>query len=192
MEEQQTIYSLLFEADTKQAKKQIEELQKKTNVFSQTMVSAFDQIVVKGRDAETVFKSLALQISQQALKNAIFPAQAALGTSLGFDISGIVNSVLGFAKGGAISNGVVGGALGSPVGFGLGGGNIGVAGEAGPEAILPLSRGPNGELGVRMQGSQPMAVTINISTPDVESFARSEREVASSLQRIVSRGNRNL
>ena len=192
MEEQQTIYSLLFESDTKQAEKQIEELQKKTNVFSQTMVSAFDQIVVKGRDAESVFKSLALQISKQALKKAIFPAQAALGTGLGFDISGIVNSALAFAKGGAFSSGVVGGALNSPIGFPLGGGNVGVAGEAGPEAILPLSRGPNGELGVRMQEARPMAVTINISTPDVESFARSEGEIAASLQRIVSRGNRNL
>jgi hypothetical protein len=43
-------------------------------------------------------------------------------------------------------------------------GNIGVAGEAGPEAILPLSRGSNGELGV--QGGGPVNINFTINAID--------------------------
>lgn len=47
-----------------------------------------------------------------------------------------------FAKGGAFTNKVVD----SPVAF-----PMGLMGEAGPEAIMPLSRGPDGRLGVRAE-----------------------------------------
>jgi phage-related minor tail protein len=69
-----------------------------------------------------------------------------------------------------------------------------LAGEAGPEAILPLARGADGRLGVRSQGSAGagMTVTFNISTPDAESFRRSEGQIASMLARATRRGERNL
>lgn len=44
-----------------------------------------------------------------------------------------------------------------------------VAGEAGPEAILPLSRGPNGELGVNTNG-QAVNITFNINAMDAKDF----------------------
>ncbi|QEA10900.1 tail length tape-measure protein 1 [Bordetella phage vB_BbrS_PHB09] len=47
-----------------------------------------------------------------------------------------------FARGGAFANGIVN----APVAF-----PMGVMGEAGPEAIMPLHRGRDGSLGVRMQ-----------------------------------------
>ncbi len=193
MEEQKTIFSYLFQADTKKAQEQVKALNEEANILSKSMSSAFDQIVVKGRDVESVFKSLALGISKQSFQKAIMPAEAGLGSTLGFDVGGIFKSIFGFAKGGAFPGGVGGGGIGSAIGFPLGGGNFGVAGEAGPEAILPLSRGANGELGVRSSGGGgPVNVTINIATPDVEGFRRSEGELAASLQRIVNRGNRNL
>jgi hypothetical protein len=61
---------------------------------------------------------------------------------------------LGFAKGGAFSNGssitafADGGVLNRPTFFGMSGNRMGVAGEAGPEAVLPLKRGSDGKLGV--------------------------------------------
>jgi phage-related minor tail protein len=67
-------------------------------------------------------------------------------------------SAIGFAKGGAFSAGqpitafADGGVLTRPSYFGMGGGRMGVAGEAGPEGILPLRRGPNGRLGVEAYG----------------------------------------
>lgn len=57
-----------------------------------------------------------------------------------------------FAKGGAFTNSVVA----SPTMFSMGGsfgGGLGVMGEAGPEAIMPLQRGPDGSLGVVAHGA---------------------------------------
>jgi len=73
-----------------------------------------------------------------------------------------------FAKGGAFATNSV---LTKPTGFGMAGGGLGIAGEAGPEAIMPLARGADGSLGVQMVGgggggstivqvSVPMAVTL--------------------------------
>lgn len=59
-----------------------------------------------------------------------------------------------YAKGGAFQNGVQkfasGGIVSSATSFGMAGGKTGVMGEAGPEAIMPLHRGPDGSLGVRV------------------------------------------
>ena len=65
-------------------------------------------------------------------------------------------------------------------------------GEAGPEAIMPLARGADGSLGVRAaQHSQPVNVVMNISTPDVAGFQRSQSQISSQVARALSRGQRN-
>ena len=65
-------------------------------------------------------------------------------------------------------------------------------GEAGPEAIMPLSRGADGSLGVRMEGGgRPVSVVINVTTPDVEGFRRSQSQIAAQMGRALSRGQRN-
>ena len=69
--------------------------------------------------------------------------------------------------------------ISSPIAFPLGGTRLGLAGEAGPEAILPLSRGSDGRLGVRAErGGSGVNVTFNVTTPDAESFRRSEGQIA--------------
>lgn len=56
-----------------------------------------------------------------------------------------------FAKGGAFTNSVVNSP--TPFKFAQGGGfGLGVMGEAGAEAVMPLTRGPDGSLGVQMYG----------------------------------------
>jgi hypothetical protein len=59
---------------------------------------------------------------------------------------------------------------------------------------MPLARGPDGKLGVRGGGgaARPVSVTVNIATPDAESFRRSQAQVAAGLARAVSRGQRAL
>ena len=50
---------------------------------------------------------------------------------------------------------------------------LGVAGEAGPEAILPLARGPDGNLGVRAAGAggdRPIQVHIHVNATDADGF----------------------
>lgn len=61
-----------------------------------------------------------------------------------------------FANGGAFSNSIVS----QPTAFGMANGDMGVAGEAGPEAIMPLARDSQGRLGVRGGGG---GTTFNMS-----------------------------
>ena len=83
-----------------------------------------------------------------------------------------------------------GGVVAAPTYFPMRGG-LGLMGEAGPEAILPLARGSDGRLGVAAGGrARPAPVTVNIATPDVEGFRRSEAQVAAGLARAVARGRR--
>lgn len=70
-----------------------------------------------------------------------------------------------FANGGTFTNSVVS----NPTSFGMSNGAKGVMGEAGPEAIVPLARTRNGDLGVRMMGeggggnTTVVNVTVNVA-----------------------------
>ena len=105
--------------------------------------------------------------------------------------------MLGFARGGVFNSGRIiplaaGGVVSSPMLFPLANG-LGLMGEAGPEAVLPLSRLPGGELGVRAQGgSQPVTVIMNITTPNAESFRRSQGQITADYARHLRRAQRNL
>ena len=83
-----------------------------------------------------------------------------------------------------------GSVLASPAYFPMSGGRTGLAGEAGPEAILPLSRGADGRLGVAADGGSPMTVNVTIQTNDASSFRKSEAQVTAALARAVARGRR--
>jgi phage-related minor tail protein len=57
---------------------------------------------------------------------------------------------------------------------------------------MPLSRGADGKLGVRAEsGARPVSVVMNVSTPDADSFRRSQGQIAAQLGRAIGRGNRN-
>jgi predicted DNA-binding ArsR family transcriptional regulator len=75
----------------------------------------------------------------------------------------------GFAKGGAFNQGgqiheyAKGGVFHSPHMFAMGGsGQLGILGEKGPEAVLPLRRGANGKLGVESNGSGSTVVNVAV------------------------------
>lgn len=65
-----------------------------------------------------------------------------------------------FANGGAFTNNIVS----TPTAFGIAGGRTGVMGEAGPEAIMPLTRTSSGRLGVLAAGGGS-GTTISINAP---------------------------
>lgn len=99
----------------------------------------------------------------------LFDAVGAAGTSGGkekFSWSSVASSIGSWfsgtpapaANGGAFTNGV----YNSPTLFKFAnGGQFGVMGEAGPEAVMPLRRGPDGSLGVQADGVGK-DVTVNV------------------------------
>lgn len=108
----------------------------------------------------------------------------------------LTNKILGFSQGGVLSQRRVvpfanGGVVSTPTLFQMAGGGSGLMGEAGPEAIMPLSRGSDGRLGVQGAGASPVNITMNIQTRDAESFRRSKSQIAADMNRALSRGRRN-
>lgn len=106
-----------------------------------------------------IAQNLANRLIEAAFKpieNAIMRAFS--GGGGGGGIGGFIGGLFGFAKGGAFAGGqeltafARGGVVNRPTVFPFARG-IGLMGEAGPEAILPLRRGRDGRLGVEMNGA---------------------------------------
>ncbi|MCC6006893.1 MAG: phage tail tape measure protein, partial [Rhodobacteraceae bacterium] len=127
---------------------------------------------------------------------AMRPVQNAVGGAIAGGINGLLSGLLPAANGAAFSAGRVepfasGGVVNAPTLFAHRGG-LGLMGEAGPEAILPLGRGPDGRLGVRAQGGgRGVNVTLQVNTPDVEGFRRSHTQIAAELSRVLALSSRN-
>jgi len=184
--------TVTIDADTRPLEAQLAEVSKAGARFSNALSQSFVDLALKGRSFGDVLRSLALRLSELALKAAFKPLTDSIGNAL----AGLVGGAA-FARGGVIRQGLPvpfaqGGVIASPIAFPLAGNGLGLAGERGPEAILPLARGSDGRLGVRADGGAGIAVTVNISTPDVESFRRSETQLAALLARAVAQGQRNL
>ncbi|WP_209279370.1 phage tail tape measure protein [Parasedimentitalea huanghaiensis] len=130
--------------------------------------STFSSIVRGSEDAGAALGRLTDRLLDQMLSDAFSGVFGQLG--LGNIFSGLTGGggVIMNAKGNAFQGGRVsafakGGVVSAPTYFPLRGGT-GLMGEAGPEAILPLSRGSGGKLGVHAQvsgGSAP-AQEINL------------------------------
>lgn len=156
---------------------------------------AFDGLVFDGMKLNDALKSVASTIVDTVYSIAIKPVTGALGGLLAQGVSGLMGAGMPFANGGAFSQGKVmpfakGGIVGSPTTFPMRGGR-GLMGEAGPEAIMPLARGPDGRLGVQAGGGRAVNVVMNITTPDVQGFQRSQSQVAAQVGRALARGQRN-
>lgn len=149
--------------------------------LSRGLRRALDGVLFDGMKLSDALRTVAVSASNAAYAAAVKPVADHFGGLMAQAAGGLMQGVLPFAKGGVVS---------SPTYFGMRGAT-GLMGEAGPEAIMPLSRGPDGSLGVRMQGSQPMSVVVNISTPDVEGFRRSQSQIAAQMTRALGRGQRN-
>lgn len=185
--------TLRLNLDTTQSLRALDDLEQMGRRFSSTLTRAFVDLAVKGKGLDEVLRSLALSLSQLVLKAALRP----LTDQLGNLFAGLVQGGLGFAKGGAVQTALPvpfaqGGIVNSPIAFPLAGGRLGLAGERGAEAILPLARGPDGRLGVAAQGGGAVSVTFNVTTPDADSFRRSESQLAAMVARAVALGQRNL
>jgi len=150
---------------------------------ARSLTSAFRSAVADGKSLNAVLGDIVLSLSDVALKAALQPVSATISSFIASLFSGSGATSLGgvqaFAKGGVIQ---------TPSYFPLGSG-AGLAGEAGPEAIMPLTRGADGSLGVA-GGGGAVTVNFNVTSPDAKGFAASEAELSAMLLRAVRRGTR--
>lgn len=91
--------------------------------------------------------------------------------------AGAIGGFFKNADGNAFNNGRVipfasGGVIGSPTMFPMAGGQTGLMGERGAEAIMPLKRASNGDLGVQAQVPQPNITIYNQSGANIETVKR--------------------
>lgn len=184
-------WSVDITANTDPLKRSLDEAGRLGDQFASRLTGAFEAVALHGRKVEDVVRSLMLSLSNMALKAAFKPFEDLLGSAF----NGLLAPAFGgssaapalpvpFAKGGVIA---------APATFPLPGGHSGLAGERGAEAILPLARGPDGRLGVRADGqSAGVNITLNIATPDAQSFRRTQTQLAAMLHRVAGTGQRNL
>jgi len=158
-----------------------------TNAFS-SMEDAITQFAMTGKLSFGDFaKSVLADMAKIALRQGSSAALSGLfglaasaassyfggssSTSLGASQAGYSSTYFPQAKGGAWSGGVQmfadGGAftnsiVSKPTAFGMANGNMGIAGEAGPEAIVPLARDSQGRLGVR-GGANSSTVNVSVT-----------------------------
>lgn len=163
--------------------------------LSRGLRRAFDGVVFDGLKLSDALSTVARSMANTTYNAAMKPVTDHLGGLISQGVGSLVQGILPFANGAAFSQGKVmpfaqGGIVSSATAFGMRGG-MGVMGEAGPEAIMPLARGPDGKLGVKGGGGGGVHVVMNISTPDVQGFQRSQSQIAAQMTRALSSGNRN-
>ena len=128
---------------------------KLANTALNAISSVSDGLVEMIATGKANFKELAASILKDIAKIMM---QAAL--------AGAVKKMFGLADGGVIQGGRIqpyakGGVVATPTMFPMAGGDIGLMGEAGPEAIMPLKRGNNGKLGVEVAGRSNAVDAMN-------------------------------
>ena len=172
-----------FRSDLSEVALELDRIGDLADGVGRSLSRAFSGAILDGKSLKSVLGEVARSFSDIALKAAFKP----LGNLVSGAVEGLftatnpaLSGVTPFARGGVLA---------SPAYFPMQGG-LGLAGEAGPEAILPLSRGSDGRLGVASSPGSTINVSFNVTTSDARSFVASEAEVSAMLLRAVKRGMR--
>ncbi len=159
----------------KKAEEKANRLKSAAQDFGMTFQSAFENSIIEGEEFSSVLSSLLKDIERIILRVAVTGPLA--GT-----LSGIFSSLPFFssAHGNVFSTGrlipfATGGLITSPVLFPMANGGTGLAGENGDEAIMPLFRASNGDLGIKSAGGS--GVEINVYAPEGSSVSQSSQMI---------------
>lgn len=165
--------------------------------LSRGLRQALDGAVRNGEQFSDVIGHIRKSLIDATFNAAVKPLTAHLASSLVNNAQSVLGAFSPISGGAGFTNTRVmpfadGGIVSSPTYFPMRGG-LGLAGEAGPEAILPLARGKDGRLGIKGQGgfSAPVHVSIHVTTPDVEGFRRTQSQISAQIGQVISRAQRN-
>ena len=163
-----TLGSFVREAETALREKLIE--------VPDLISSAFAGAIAYGEDLGDSLRRLAQDIAYVVIKATLLKS---------------IFGLFGFADGGVFSGGNIvpfarGGIVDRPTIFPMAHG-MGLMGEAGPEAVMPLTRTAGGELGVKADGNGggETHITMNINAVDSRSFVEMMRTNRASVESIV-------
>lgn len=164
------------EANAAEASKKAAESQKQWN---NQLTYAFKDAIMNSKNLGDALSNLANRVQNMLVNKAL---DNLLGGLLG-----------GFAKGAAFQAGGVtafasGGVVSSPTMFPMRGG-FGLMGEAGEEAIMPLTRTSNGDLGVKAVGGGSTVIapqiTINVSGGTREQNEDAGKRVSAAVRQAI-------
>ena len=172
-----TLGSFVREAETA--------LKEKLTGIPDELSGAFAGAIAYSQDLGESLKQLAKEIAYTTLKAFILKSIFG-GISGG---GGGLSSLFGSAKGNIFNQqGLVpfahGGIVNKPTLFPFASG-VGLMGEAGAEAIMPLKRTSSGDLGVQADGGGMTNITMTINAVDSKSFVEMMRTNRASVESIV-------
>jgi phage-related minor tail protein len=177
------IFGESFDAEMTDVSVELERIRDLGSSVGATLTRSLRGAIMEGRSLRTLLADIGRAFADIALKAALKPLGDLVSGGIESLFSGFnpaLGSVKPFAKGGVLA---------SPTYFPMPG-QWGLAGEAGPEAILPLARGADGRLGVAAGGGQAVTVNFNVTASDARSFVAAEAEMSAMLLRAVRRGTR--
>ncbi|WP_298978403.1 phage tail tape measure C-terminal domain-containing protein [uncultured Psychrobacter sp.] len=149
--------------------------------------------------AGSILQDISKMLTQFAMLRLAKAAVGMFADGGAFGSSGL----LALAKGGAFNTHSIqyyanGDIFNKPTAFRHAGG-LGVMGEAGPEAVMPLTRGPNGKLGVQVFGNQQTSTAAGVvnqvqidvhitnegASADVQASTQDGKQLGNSLKAMV-------
>lgn len=159
------------------AKNAMEDLQEATQAGQNALETFFGSILEGADAAKKALADLLAEIAKVQFQKGLM---GLLGAAGGGGLIGIIGGLLSNADGGVYSGAGIsaysGKVVSKPTVFPFAKG-VGLMGEAGPEAILPLTR-IGGKLGVRAEGSTRPPITFSIDARGAEAGVEERIEAA--------------
>lgn len=172
-------------ADASPFEQTLKQLEGLSGRFGAQLSSGLKSAIAGGKELDDILRRIALNLSGAALDRALQPVENLAGNLFSSLLGGLAGGlkVTPFASGGVVA---------APNYFPMSGG-LGLMGEAGAEAIMPLQRTADGSLGVAGGGGgQPVSIVFNVTATDAASFRKSEAQITGMLARAVARGSRGM
>ena len=171
--------AMAMQAET--LRRTLDGLETRSRSFGSALSSALRSAVDGGKGLDDVLRSLGNRLTDIALSAGLKPLETMISGAAS-NLLGGFGKLLPFADGGVVSQ---------PTHFPMGS-NMGLMGEAGSEAILPLKRGADdGALGVAASGGLAgPQIVFNVTTSDAQSFQKSEAQISAGVDLSIRRRTR--
>lgn len=143
--------------------------------------------------AESVLRNVAEMVTQMLIMEPLMRnIKASIsGASSAGGIGGFFSSLFGSAKGNVFNMGAPmafanGGLVTEPTVFPMANGGVGLMGEAGTEAIMPLQRDAQGRLGVSAEGGGGSGVVVNVYNNRADTDVKVEEQKGPNGEQVVN------